>query len=251
LIVSALALSACGAQSNTAAAEANGLSSAQPGGLVIQGSAGQSVGQGIVVIGTGTVSAEPQVAQITVGVELRGDDPARIVADAAERIGQVTGTAEETGIAAEDIRTAGYNMWVENIYDPERGVPTGEVIYHVSHYVELRLRDVSRVGQLLADVVGAGANSISGITFTVEEQSALMEEARAKAIGDAAAKAEQIAEIMGVELGRPILVSDVSTSPSVPFGGGMAMEAAAPSISPGSFTVSASVQIAYEIRQTD
>jgi uncharacterized protein YggE len=248
----ALALSACAGSPGATPAAANIAASLQGGGLVAQQQAAQAVSQGIVVVGTGTASAEPEVAQITFGVELRGDDPAQVVADAADKIDQAIAAAEAAGVAAADIRTAGYNLWVENIYDPDRGVPTGEVVYHVSHYVEAKLRDLSQVGPLLADVVGAGANTISGVNFTVEDSAALMEQARTKALEDAAAKAQQIAAQLGVELGQPILVSDVSTNYPVPmgagYGGGVAMEAAAPDISPGSFSVSASVQIAYEIR---
>ena len=252
LIIATLALSACGVATRTTPATSSVTSSTEGAGFVVQQQTAQSGSQGIVVIGTGTASAEPEVAQITLGVELRGDDPAQVVAEAAGRIDQAIAAARGAGIAAEDIRTAGYNLWVENIYDPARGIPTGEVVYHVSHYVEVKLRDMSAVGQVLAEAVGAGANSISGVNFTVEEPAVLMEQAREKAIEDAAVKAQQMAAKLGIELGRPILVSDVSLNYPVPmgagFGGGAAMEAAAPDMTPGSFSVSASVQIAYEIR---
>lgn len=219
------------------------------GGVVI--SNGQFT-EGLVIVGTGTADAEPEIAQVTLGVELRGDEPAALVNEAAGTIEDIIAAAQELGVAEADIRTIGYNLWVENVYDPERGVPTGEVIYHLSHFVQLTQRDLEQVGELLAAAVDAGANSISGVNFTVEEPAAMVEEARQLALEDAQARAEQMAVGLGIELGDPILVMEADggypvMGGGIGGGGGMA-EVAAPSISPGSFSVSVSVQIVYDIR---
>jgi uncharacterized protein YggE len=210
--------------------------------------------EGLVVVGTGTARAEPEVAQITFGVELRGDDPAALVDEGARKIDRAIAAARELEIADEDVRTIGYNLWVENVYDPETGVSTGEVVYHVSHNVQVILRDLDRAGELLAAVVEAGANSISEVSFTVEDPQALVEQARQQALEDAGARAKQMAEGLDIGLGKPILVMEGGGWYPVPIqvggmggGGGMA-EVAAPSISPGTFSVSVSVQIVYEIR---
>lgn len=229
--------------------EAPALTGGGGGGVVA--SNGQFT-EGLVAVGTGTASAEPEVAEVSLGVELRGDDPAALVNDAAETIDDIIAAAQELGIAEDDIHTIGYNLWVETIYDPERGVPTGEVIYHLSHFVKLTQRDLSQVGQLLSASANAGANTISGVNFTVEEPEVLVDEARQLALQDAQTRAEQMAEGLGIELGTPILVME--TGGGFPYppvggvgGGGMA-ESAAPSISPGSFSVSVSIQIVYDIR---
>jgi len=191
---------------------------------------------------------------VTLGVELRGDDPAAIVDEAAQKIDRIIAAAEQTGVAREDIRTASYNLWAENVYDHERNVPTGEMIYHVSHSVEATLYDLGQVGNLLAAAVEAGANTISGVSFGVKDPVALVKEARQKALQDASTRAQELAEGLGVTLGRPILVTETSGGYPVPRGAGMgggggaAMEVAAPTISPGSFSVSVSVQVVYEIR---
>jgi uncharacterized protein YggE len=209
--------------------------------------------EGLVVVGTGIARAEPEVAQITFGVELRGDDPATLVDEGARKIDGAIAAAQELGIAGEDVRTTGYNLWVETIHNPETGMPTGEVVYHLSHYVQVILRDLDQVGKLLAAVVEVGANSISEVSFTVEDSEALVEQARQQALEDAGARAQQMAEGLGIALGKPTLVMETGGWYPVPVqgggmgGGGMA-EAAAPSISPGTFSVSVSVQIVYEIR---
>jgi uncharacterized protein YggE len=207
--------------------------------------------EGLVVVGTGTASAEPEVAQVTLGVELRGDDPAALVDEGAGTIDDVIAAAESMGVAGADIRTIGYNLWVENIYDPERGIPTGEVIYHLSHFVQVTQRDLGQVGELLATAVNAGANSISGVNFTVEGPGVLVEQARQSALQDAQDRAEQMAEGLGIELGMPVMVMETGGGYAYPMEGGMGgggmVEVGAPAISPGSFSVSVSVQIVYDI----
>lgn len=250
--VLALAITACGqmrALSTLAAGETAPARGGGGGGGILP--ADQPT-EGLVVAGTGTASAEPEVAQITFGVELRGDDPAALVDEAARKIDASIAAAQELRVADGDVRTTGYNLWVENIHDPEKGVPTGEVVYHLSHHVQVTLHNLDQVGELLAAVVEAGANSISGVSFGVEDPQALVEQARQKALEDATARAKQMAEGLGIALGKPVLVME--TSGGLPVlvergygGGGGMVETVAPSISPGSFSVSISVQVVYVI----
>lgn len=208
--------------------------------------------EGLVVVGTGQASAEPQIAQVTFGVELRGDDVAALVDEAATKINQAIAAAKGMGVADEDVQTVSYSVWVETIYDPQSGVPTGEVVYHVSHYVQATLRDLDRVGGLLAAVVNAGANTISNVNFSVEDPDTLIEQARQEALQNARSQAQAMAQALGVTLGKPISVMEtgggypVVREAAVGMGGGGM--AAAPSITPGAFSVSVSVQIVYEIR---
>lgn len=253
-IVLMLALAACTQvrTSPTLAAEEQSVEQGGGGGGIAQ-STGQ-LAQGLVAVGTGAASAEPEMATVTFGVELRGDNPAAIMEEAANKIDRAIAAAQELGVSEEDIQTTGYNLWVETIYDPEKGMPTGEVVYHVSHYIQATLRDLERVGDLLAAVVEAGANTISGVSFSVEDPEALAEQARQQALEDARAKAEKMAGVLDIALGKLVLVMETSGAYPMPLAardlgmGGGGMEMAAPSISPGTFSVSVSVQVVYEIR---
>lgn len=254
LAVLVLILTACAqiGTSPTLAAEEMALAQGGGGGGVAP--TGQYITAGLVVVGTGTATAEPEEAVVTFGVDLRGDDPAAIVDQAADKINRAMDSARELGVAEEDIQTTGYNLWVENIYDPETGAPTGEVVYHVSHYVQATLGDLSKVGDLLAAVVEAGANTISGVNFSVEDPDTLVDQARQQALEKARAQAEAMASGLDIALGKPILVAETNGEYPVPvramemgMGGGGA-EMATPSISPGTFSVSVSVQVVYEIR---
>lgn len=255
LAVLAVTLTACAQirpQATLAAGETSPVAGGGGGGGAVWQQAGSPWPQGLVATGVGTASAEPEIAIVTFGVELRGDDPAAIVNEAADKINQAMAAAQGLGVAQEDIQTTGYNLWVETIYDPEKGTPTGEVVYHVSHYVQATLRDLKKVGDLLAAVVGAGANTISGVSFSVENPDTLIEQARQQALEKARAQAETMAKALDVALGKPVTIMETSGGYPVPMpmvegmgggGGGVA----APSISPGTFSVSVSVQVVYTI----
>jgi len=208
--------------------------------------------EGLVVVGTGTASAEPEIARVAFGVEVQGRDAAAVVDEAARKINAALAAAREVGVAEEDLHTTGYNLWVETIYDPEQRRPTGEVVYHLSHTVQATVRDLSRLGDLLAAVVEAGANVVSDVTFSAEDPAALVAEARRAALKDAQARAEQMAQVLEIGLGKPVLVQEIGGNVPAPMPERvMAVEAAPgvtpPEISPGAFTVSVSVQVVYEI----
>ncbi len=246
-----LTASSCGQAGTAPTLAAGEPARALGGGGSVSYVSGGTITQGLVATGTATVSAEPEIVQVTFGVDLRSNDPAAVVNEAAQKINRAIAAAREVGVAEKDIQTTGYNVWVETVYDPQTGQPTGQVVYRASHFVMATLRDLSKTGNLLAAVVEAGANSISGVNFTVENPDALVREARRKALENARAQAEQMAQVLGVSLGKPVLVSEggwypVATVMRTEGMGGGGVEA--PSISPGAFSVTVSVQVVYEIR---
>jgi uncharacterized protein YggE len=212
------------------------------------------VQEGVVVVGSGSASADPEIAKIGFGVEVRGDDPDALVSEAAEKMDAAMAAAGEFSLRADETRTLNYNLWVETVHDPQTGRPTGEVVYHLNHQVQVTTDNLDTVGELLAAVVSAGANSVSGVNFTVEDPAALIEEARGAAVADAQGRAEHLAEQLGIALGKPLLVTETGSNfpvfadRGIGGGGGMAEQAAAPGFTPGSFSVTVNVQIAYEIR---
>jgi hypothetical protein len=206
--------------------------------------------EGLVVVGTGTATADPEIAQVTFGVELRGGDPVTLVDEAATKVDAAIAAAKGLGVADADVHTVNYNLWVETVTDPQTGVPTGEVIYHLTHQIQVTLRDLTQVGALLAAVIQAGANTVSSIVFTVEDPGALVEKARQEALQDAQAKAERMAETLGAVLGQPVLVEEISggyPTPVARASGVAAPDIATPPVSPGSFSVSVSVQVVYRL----
>jgi uncharacterized protein len=209
-------------------------------------------GEGVVVSGTGMASAEPDLAQLGFGVELQGQNADALVSEAAAKMGAALAAAEAFGVVEDKTQTLNYNLWVETVYNPETGRPTGEIVYHLSHQVQVTTDRIGSVGELLSGVVNAGANAISGVNFVVEDTDALERQAREAALRDAQSRAEQLAGGLAIPLGAPILVVESGTSVPGPYAKAIGLEfsdaAASPSFNPGSFSVSVNVQIVYAIR---
>lgn len=207
----------------------------------------------LTVTGNGMASAEPDVASIVFGVDVSSDGPAEAVTEATERMDAARSAAIGAGVDIEDISTTSYRLWIENVWDPRAGEYTGEILYHVSHYEIMDVRDLDSIGTVLAAVVSAGVNSVTSVTFRVDDQSALFTQARQAAIADAEGRAASMARALGVTLGEPVYVSE--------YGGGytdyryfeqtvtagVVCDAAAPTLAPGSFSTSASVSVTYSI----
>ncbi|HKZ82325.1 MAG TPA: SIMPL domain-containing protein [Anaerolineae bacterium] len=202
----------------------------------------------ITAVGTGSASASPDVATAQIGVETQSASPEDATRENEERMKTVVEALTAAGIDMKDIQTAYYSLWAEQRYDPEKGQPTGEYIYHVSNSLSVKIRALSKVGAILSEAVEAGANNISGVSFSIEDTSALEMEAREKAVADAKARAESLAQLSGVELGEVVLVSEVIGGP-VPIvmeramggGGGVSIE-------PGQLEVSMQVQMSFAIQ---
>ena len=189
------------------------------GGPVSAG--GPSLGQGPVgesprvinVSGSGRATAAPDVAYLTLGVESRNEDAAAAVADSTERMNAVMAALEAQGIAAEDIQTVVYRMYLEQVPSPRPApTPTGETPmierYVVMNQVRVTVRDLAGVGDILQEALSAGANRVADVAFAVEDTTALRREAREAAIADARAKADQLAAGLGATVGAVYSVSE-------------------------------------------
>lgn len=205
----------------------------------------------ITVSGHGQVSIMPDTGMVTLGVDVHNEDLGAAQTEAAERMDAVIAAMQAAGIAESDITTANYNIWVDRDWEktdqPIRG-------YNVSHSVTAKVRDVEQVGSIIETGLEAGANSVHGISFTVEDPGNAVSQARELAVEDARTKAEDLARITGVTLGQVVTIDEYSYSPQpMPYDGrGFAEEdaasgAAAPPINPGESTISVQVQVAWEI----
>jgi uncharacterized protein YggE len=206
----------------------------------------------ITVVGAGKASGTPDVAYVTVGVETRDDSVQVAVDDNAEIMNDVLDALKALGIADADLQTSNYSVYTERVtprLGPEAEETEGDLIYQVRNQVSVKVRDLDILEDVLDEAVSAGANSIYGIQFGVDDPSELQAEARADAVEDAKARADSLAELNGVSVGDVMHISEVITGPgpmleraayAVPQG------AAAP-IEVGELEVHMSVQITYAI----
>jgi uncharacterized protein YggE len=165
---------------------------------------------------------------------------------------QSMGTRKD-GVAAEDIETSYYNLYVDRPYGPQG--PAEEPQYQVSNTMQVTVRNPEQLTELLGVAIEAGANNINSIEFRLSDPVELRSEARAKAVTDAEARAAELAELNGLAIGPVVSVSEVIDSgayfvseqlqsTAVGLGGG-----GAGPISPGDVTVSAQLQIVYGMLQ--
>ena len=206
---------------------------------------------GITVVGQGMSYGQPDQATVIVGVDTFAPTVAEATSQNQATLDGVMAALEAAGIAAEDIQTTNYSLYAEQIYG-DRG-PEGIAGYRISNQVNVKIRDIALVGDVLAAVTEAGANAIYGVNFSVADPAALEAEARAAAMDDARKRAESLAELGGVALGDIQVISEVVGTPVMPLGmggGGFAMEqaASAPGISPGQLSYQVQVQVTYGIQ---
>ena len=206
----------------------------------------------ISVNGVGRVKAEPDVADISLGVTKQGEDAQSASAEAATSMDAVIAALLAAGIAEEDIQTSSISL--TPITNWENNPPTIEG-WEASNLVNVTVRDITAVGDVVDAATAAGATNVNGITFRVEDPTAAEAEARSAAVADAKAKADQLAADAGVTITGIITISESGGQAPQPLyfsRDAMAMGAASEEMAktpvlPGEVELSISVFIQYEI----
>jgi uncharacterized protein YggE len=172
--------------------------------------------QGISVSGTGQASGAPDLALLDLGVSTEGKTVKEARDSAATAMNAVSDAVKSDGVADKDVQTRQFSI------EPEYQYPDGrqELIgFRVTNIVEVKVRDLDRVGEVIDDVAAAGGDvvQVQGLSFTIEKPEDLRAQARQDAMADARARAEGLAELAGVKLGKPISVTETATTPPSPF----------------------------------
>jgi uncharacterized protein YggE len=200
----------------------------------------------VTVTGTGSVTAPPDEAEITTGVVTRAPSAAQALAansQAMERLVQAMGGL---GIAGRDIRTT--NISVSPQRQPGKGGQPPEIVgYEVTNEVRVKVRELTRLGQVLDQQVGQGANVIHGIQFGLQEPTPRLDEARKRAIVDARRKAELYAAAAGLRLGRVVAVQEAGAALPRPEPTSRVMMSAAVPVAPGEMEIQASVTMTFTL----
>ncbi|MBI2849308.1 MAG: SIMPL domain-containing protein [Chloroflexi bacterium] len=200
---------------------------------------------GINVQGEGSVKIKPDTAMLRLGVQLKADTAERAQNEAASRMDAMVQKLATMGVPKDAIKTISFSLYPD--YSGGGNILTG---FSVRNIVSFTSRDIDKVGAMLDAAVAAGANSIQQVAFTINDPEPAKVQARELAMTDARRKAEQLARLAGVRLGKAIYISDSTTSP-VPMLRGFYEAAPMPAIttpiSPGEMEVQVRVQIVYDI----
>lgn len=201
----------------------------------------------ITTVGDGRVLVQPDVANVSFGVEATAQTQAAAQADAATRMQAVVDKLLELGIPREEIRTN--RLSARPVYDQRNpGVVQG---YQTNNSVQVKIRNLDQVGAIVDAVTAAGANRVDGISFAVEQIETPKGQARGVAIQNARTKADQLASLTGLRVVgiKAIQESDASSNPPRPqparadaYG---AAAAPPPPVEPGTQEVSTQVTVTY------
>jgi uncharacterized protein YggE len=220
-------------------------------GLGFSSAYAQSPQGTITVIGEGKVRIKPDMAQVTIGVEVIKPTVKEASVETSRIMNDVLAALKRLGLAETDIQTSSINVWLERPYLPDG--TQGEPVYHVSNSVNANIRNLDKLGDVLDATMAAGANNIYGVTFSLSDTSKVEAEARQKAVENARAKAEELAQLTNLALGEVISVSEV-------IGGGagsyynslqsaaMGMGGGGP-VSPGELELTLQLQVVYSVVQ--
>ena len=200
------------------------------------------------VSGTGRVTVVPDIATINIGVRTEADAVTEALDGNTAQANEISQALQELGVAEEDIQTSNFNVYPSDRYNPMTGQVEGRY-FVVENTVNVTVRELSSLGEVLTAVVDAGANNIYGISFNVDDREAAVAEARKLAIEDAKTKAQSIAEEAGVELGEILNISVYSGStPTIYYDakGGAYSESAVP-IAAGTLAITMEASLTYSI----
>lgn len=203
----------------------------------------------ITVNGFGTAYGEPDVVYIELGVENVNADLATAFTQTAEAMNSVIQALRDLEISEDDIQTTGVNVVPEEQFNPQDMSRQGERVYRVRNTVRVTLRDVAQIESVISASVSAGANTIYNLNFGIEDTQALEQEARLDAVEDARTRAQQLADAVGVTLGRPIIITESLGGggyPPQPLASIARFDMAQP-VSPGQLSVSIGVQITFAL----
>lgn len=165
----------------------------------------------VTVTGEGQAYARPDQAQINMGVVSDAKTAAVALKANSEKMNGLINTLKNKGIAEKDILTSNFSVNPQYRYDNVSGQQRATITgYQVSNDVQVKIRSLPSLGEILDAVVTVGANNVNGINFSIAEPASVLDQARQKAMADAKRKAELYAGAAGVKVGRVLYITESS-----------------------------------------
>lgn len=204
------------------------------------------------VTGSGSVTGEPDIAALDVGVSVEKETVAEAREEAAIAMTALINSLQANNVAEKDIKTENFSIYPQYDYTENGRALRG---YTVHNTVRVKVRELETLSEVIDDAAEAGGNSIviNSIQFMIDETTPLQTQARSLAVKDAEAKAQTLAEASGVRLGEPVIITEDTyfAGPPTPYATTEAdfddgARTATP-IALGELTVTVIVTVVYEI----
>lgn len=212
----------------------------------------------ISVSGTGEVYAQPDLGVIDISVVTEKKTVAEAVSENANKMNAVISSVKSNGVSEKDLKTMNFSI------TPQYEYPKGTEVYgggrtlsgyEVSQRLEVKVRNLEKVGDIINGATSAGANEVGNLYFTIDEKDQFENAAKEEAIKKAKEMADIIAKQLGVKL---VKISGFYENSYAPYssmkedsvlgmGGGVSSIAPTPTIQTGENKITSNVTITYEI----
>ncbi|MEK7599250.1 MAG: SIMPL domain-containing protein [Patescibacteria group bacterium] len=166
----------------------------------------------ISVSGEGKIFARPDVGRLSFSAEAESLDVAEAQRSSAEVINNAIKFLRNSGFAEQDLKTASYA--IAPFYDFPKGRREFRG-YRVSQSMEIKIRDLGKTGAILKGLAAAGVKNIGALNFEIDQTKDVQNQARQKAIEDAKKKAQELASVLGVRLGKIVSFSESGQTPPI------------------------------------
>jgi len=217
----------------------------------------QPTGNTITFSGTGEIFAKPDLVTTSFSVLTQAQTVAEALSGNTQKMNAVIDFMKSQGVAEKDLKTTNFNIFPRHEYQraepqiypwpPGKSVLVG---YEVDQSLEVKIRDLSKIGQILQGGADEGANQVGNLSFTIDKADELKSQARKQAIDQAKAKAKELTSQLGVRLGKITNFSESGGFPII-FGISKALPEAAgggvSQIETGENKIEVTVSITYEI----
>lgn len=204
---------------------------------------------------TESVEAAPDIATVGTGVQTRAPTAAQATKDNAGKMDAMIAALVKAGIAKRDIQTSGINLNAQYDYSQRDGQPAGPKFlgYEASNQLSVKVRDIRKVGALLDTLVTAGATSINGPSFSIDDPSPMLAQARGAALKSAKAQADFYAKAAGYTSARLLSIAESNSGGNAPMpmmqAARFKADAAPTPVEPGQVASSVTLTVQYALER--
>lgn len=208
----------------------------------------------ISVTGIGEVYVTPDIGLVDMSVLAKNNDVSVATSESSKKMNAIIEYLKGNGVEEKDIKTTSFNIYPVYAWEEKTGRRNLDG-YEVSQTVEVKIRDLSKVGDIISNATELGANNVSSLSFTVDDDEKVKEDAKELAIKDAREKAKNLEKSLGVRLVKIVNFSE-GTYPTYSYdshyktaaGGAEMLSSVAPTIQTGQNKITSTVTITYSVR---
>ena len=169
-----------------------------------------AAGPVVTVSATATISVEPDIAYVSLGVRTENASSKTAKQQNTDTMNKVLNAVKKAGVAEKDVQTSSLSMYTNYTWDKDGNRKING--YTVSNNITITVRNLDKVGDIVDAAMNAGANQFNSVSFAVEDE----EECYIQVLGEATKKAQKranaIAKASGMSLGSPVSFSTTGTS---------------------------------------